>query len=133
MNPQKPILDLSSDPNITVTGMVEDVRPYIASASVCIVPLLSGSGTRLKILEAMAMGKSVISTSVGCEGIDVTHEKNIIIADEPSDFARWCIELLRNAELRITLGQEGRKLVEAKYSWRSICASLEEFYISQLS
>ena len=129
-NPQKELLDLSSDPHVTVTGIVEDVRPYIASASVYIVPLRIGSGTRLKILEAMAMGKAVVSTSVGCEGIDVTHEKNIIIADEPLDFARWCIELLRNPFLRQKLGQEGRRLVETKYSWRSICASLEAVYLS---
>ena len=128
MEPPQQILDLGAAPNIEVTGRVEDVRHYIADASVYIAPLRIGSGTRLKILEALAMGKAVVSTSIGCEGISVTHEKNIIIADEPSDFARWCIELLRNPDLRKELGQEGRKLVEEKYSWETICASLEKVY-----
>jgi len=126
--PPQQILDLGTLPNVTVTGEVEDIRPYIANASICIVPLRSGSGTRLKILEALAMGKAVVSTSVGCEGLDVTHGENIIIADEPSDFAQWCIELLRNPGLRRKLGQEGRSLVEAKYSWKTVCESLEQVY-----
>ena len=77
-----------ADPSVNVTGYVENVRPYIYESRVFVVPLRIGGGTRLKILEAMAMGKAVVSTSVGCEGLDVTDGENILVADDPADFAR---------------------------------------------
>ncbi|HHT9125406.1 MAG TPA: glycosyltransferase [Candidatus Brocadiia bacterium] len=114
--------------NVTHLGFVEDVRPYIGKAAVYIVPLRIGGGTRLKILDAMAMGKAIVSTSIGAEGIDVTHGKNILIADTPEDFSKQVIRVLNDSNLRESLGKEGRKLVEEKYSWDIIGKKMDEIY-----
>lgn len=106
-----------NDPSITVTGFVDAVKPYILETEVFIVPLRIGSGTRLKILEAWAMGKAIVSTSIGAEGLEYTDGKNIMIADTPQSFADKTIELLKNQALKSTLEQNGRKLAEQKYAW----------------
>jgi glycosyltransferase involved in cell wall biosynthesis len=103
-----------------VTGEVEDVRPYVRDAAVYIVPLRVGGGTRLKIFEAMAMGKAVVSTSIGAEGLPVRDGENILLADEGGDFARKIVNLLRDPATRNRLGQAGRRLVESEYSWSSV-------------
>jgi sugar transferase (PEP-CTERM/EpsH1 system associated) len=108
--------------NVKVTGAVDDIRPYLAKAALCVVPLRSGSGTRIKIFEAMAMGKAVVSTSMGAEGLPVRHGENIILADNPSDFARQVIQLLRDPERRAQLGRAARKLVEENYGWPAVAA-----------
>jgi polysaccharide biosynthesis protein PslH len=108
------------DTNIRVTGRVEDIRPYVQQASVYIVPLRVGSGTRLKIFEAMSMAKPVVSTSVGAEGLPVTHGKNILLADDPAVFASNIVSLLQNSTDRERLGQEARNLVEKNYGWSSV-------------
>ncbi len=105
--------------SIRVTGMVEDIRPYIHQGMVYIVPLRVGGGTRIKVFEAMAAGKAVVSTSVGAEGLPVEHEQNIILADKPEEFASRVITLLRDEALRSRLGQAARRLVEQDYSWAS--------------
>ena len=105
------------DGSITVTGFVEDVRTYMEEAEVFVVPLRIGSGTRLKILEAMAMKKAVVSTSVGCEGLAVTDQKNIFIADDALTFAQRVVDLLNDAAARKQLEENGRALVEKEYSW----------------
>ncbi len=102
---------------ITVTGRVDDVRPYVHQSAMVIVPLRIGGGTRLKILEAMAMGKAVVSTSIGAEGLEVTDGVNIMLADTPSDFADRVKQLSLNKPLRKQLGEAGRKLVEESYGW----------------
>jgi sugar transferase (PEP-CTERM/EpsH1 system associated) len=107
-------------PAMKVTGTVPDVRPYIAKGAVYVVPLFVGGGTRLKIYEAMAMGKAVVSTSIGAEGLPVTSQKNIVLADDPAEFAREVVGLLRNPEKRRTLGRAARELVEQSYSWDSV-------------
>lgn len=117
----------SSD-NIIVTGGVEDMRPYFDRAGVVVVPLRIGGGTRLKILEAMAMSKPVVSTSIGAEGIDTTPGTDIILADDPAAFAKSVIELLADEEQQYSMGQAGRHLVEAKYDWHSIAGQLEQTY-----
>ena len=104
---------------IEITGTVEDIRTYLRQASVCVVPLRVGSGTRLKIFEAMAMGKAVVATSVGAEGLPVQSGKNIILADRPEEFAQSAIALLLDREARRRMGREARQLVEQKYSWAS--------------
>ena len=114
--------------NIEVTGFVDDVRPYMASAAVVVVPLLSGSGTRLKILEAMAMGKAVVATTVGAEGIDYVNGRDIVIADEPENFAEKVVALLADEAKREMLGKSARRLVEQKYSWQTSAVSLEQAY-----
>src|SRR5205807_146721 len=87
-------------PGVTVTGWVDDIRTYLAEADVCIVPLRVGSGTRLKIFEAMAMAKATVSTTIGAEGLPVTPEKDIVIADRAEDFANKTVELLQNQKKR---------------------------------
>jgi glycosyltransferase involved in cell wall biosynthesis len=114
--------------NIEVTGYVDDVRPYMASADVVVVPLLSGSGTRLKILEAMAMGKAVVATTVGAEGIDYTNGRDIVIAEDPESFAENVVALLADRQKREMLGTNARELAKQKYSWQSSAVSLEKAY-----
>jgi glycosyltransferase involved in cell wall biosynthesis len=111
------IEQLPLDPGVTFTGHVQDIRPIVASSWACVVPLRIGGGTRLKILEAMALGTPVIATSKGAEGLDVTPGEDILIADEPAEFAIQTIRLLRNGDLRRHLAHNARKLVERKYSW----------------
>jgi len=132
-NPPAKILAMDSDPDVTVTGLVEDVRPYLARSSVAVVPIRFGSGTRLKILEAWAMGKAVVSTRLGAEGLQAVHGQNILFADEPRQFAQSVIDLLRDEHLRSTLGQNGYQLVRAEYNWMAIGAKMEAAYQAVVS
>jgi polysaccharide biosynthesis protein PslH len=118
-NPPAEIVSLSDLPGVTVAGSVSDIRPYITTAAVAIAPLLVGSGTRLKLLEAFAMGKAVVSTSLGCEGLAVEPSKHLLVADQPEAFARSVVSLLRDAGKRRQLGAAGRELVEHHYSWEN--------------
>jgi len=127
-NPTSDVRELAQAPWITVTGFVEDIRPYLAASTVYVVPLRAGAGTRLKILEALAMGKAVVSTSLGAEGLEVTDGKNILIADEPGEIAAQIIALLRNQSLREELGRNGRQLVESHYDWSAIASKLGAVY-----
>jgi len=115
---------------VSHTGRVEDIRPYLAQASVVVVPLRIGSGTRLKVLEAMAMAKAVVSTSVGCEGLEVSGGEHLLIADDPSTFAAAVIRLLDNPAEAAALGRRGRALVESRYGWDQSVAELERFHNS---
>jgi glycosyltransferase involved in cell wall biosynthesis len=119
---------LAEDAAVTLTGYVDDVRPYIAGAGVYAVPLRIGGGTRLKIMEAMALGKAIVSTSLGCEGYPVTSGRELVIADTPQDFARCVVELLGDARRREELGRAGRRFVEERYDWRAIVPKLERVY-----
>jgi len=112
------------------TGRVEDIRPYVAKASVVVVPLRIGSGTRLKVLEALAMAKPVVSTTVGCEGLDVSHGEHLLIADEPAAFAASVVRLLEDPAEAASLGRRGRTLVESRYGWEQSVAELERFHNS---
>ncbi|EMI16522.1 glycosyl transferase group 1 [Rhodopirellula maiorica SM1] len=103
-----------------MTGTVADVRPFVQRASVFVVPLQTGGGTRLKILEAFSMGKAVVSTSKGAEGIPVEHGHQILIADSPSEFAAAIQELLASPEKRATMGRAARQLVEEQFDWKSV-------------
>jgi sugar transferase (PEP-CTERM/EpsH1 system associated) len=114
-----------SDPGIRVTGTVEDVRPYLRQGAVFIVPLRVGGGTRLKIFEAMAMGKAVVSTSVGAEGLPVEHGKNILIADSAQEFAESVTGLLQDPVRCRDLGRAARELVEREYSWEAVATRFE--------
>lgn len=118
------------DPAIRLTGWVEDVRPFMDESSVCIVPLRIGGGTRIKIYEAMAMGKAVVSTAIGAEGLPVSDGANILIADEPAAFAQAVTGLLNDAERRVRLGAAARRFVCDSYSWttvaRIVSQALEE-------
>jgi sugar transferase (PEP-CTERM/EpsH1 system associated) len=116
-NPLPVVQQLAKLSGISVFGPVDDTRPYIAAAQVAIAPLLIGSGTRLKILEAFAMRKAVVSTSIGCEGLQVEPAKHLLIADQAEAFAQAVIDLLGNQAQRQALGTAGRMLVESTYSW----------------
>ena len=115
-------------PAVTLTGTVEDVRPYIESATAYIVPLRVGGGSRLKILEAFSMHKPVVSTSVGAEGLEVLPGKDLLIADESRSFAAAIIRLFEDAGLRESLGSSGRILVEKQYQWKRLAEKLEQVW-----
>src|SRR5437660_4986520 len=112
----------ATETNIELTGWVEDIRPFMARGSICIVPLRIGGGTRLKIFEAMAMAKPVVSTTIGAEGLPVRHGENILLADTAEGFARETIELLRNPARRKQIGLAAHKMVVENYSWASVTA-----------
>lgn len=119
--------DLQKGDGVILTGYLDDVKPAIASSWISVVPIRLGSGTRFKILEAMALGTPVVSTTVGAEGLEVTHEKNILIADEPSDFAKQVLRLREDLDLWETLSKNGRRLVEDKYDSRLLARRFESF------
>jgi polysaccharide biosynthesis protein PslH len=116
-----------NDASIEFSGTVDDVRSWYNKASVALVPLLSGSGTRLKILEAMSLGLPVVSTSKGAEGIEYTEGKNILIADKKNDFANKVMDLLNSKEERNSIQLYARKLVQEKYDWDVVGKSLSDF------
>jgi glycosyltransferase involved in cell wall biosynthesis len=93
-----------------------------------VVPLRAGSGTRIKILESMAFGRPVVSTSLGCEGLAVTPGENILVADDPADFAAQTIRLLNDKELRHRLAVNGRQLIETTYDWQAVAQRLLQTY-----
>ena len=112
-------------PGVELVGEVADVRPFLTRAAVVAVPLRIGGGSRIKILEALAMGKAVVSTSIGAEGLAVTDGMHLLLADAPSDFAARTVELLKSSEERLRLGENGRKLVVERYSWDQMARALE--------
>ncbi|MEX0648463.1 MAG: glycosyltransferase [Balneolaceae bacterium] len=120
------ILKKHQSDSVIITGFVDDVRPYIDRASVFVVPLRMGSGTRLKVVEALSMQKPVVSTSIGCEGIDVENEKHLVIRDHPQAFAEAVLELFKAQKLRNRLISNGYELVKNKYDWSVIGESIDE-------
>jgi len=110
---------------VELLGYVDEVKPVISGSAAMVVPLRQGGGTRLKILEAMALGVPIVSTSVGAEGIDVTHGENILLADTPDAFARRVVEILDDPALGARLARAARDLVEHEYSWASIATKME--------
>jgi sugar transferase (PEP-CTERM/EpsH1 system associated) len=124
--PTPAVKRLAAEHGVTVTGRVDDVRPYMRDAAVYVVPLRIGGGTRLKIFEAMAMAKAVVSTTVGAEGLPVTGGEHLLLADEPRGFARAVVRLLRDVEKRRSVEQAARQLVVAKYDWSVVAGDLEE-------
>ena len=123
-DPPLEVRRLAKLPGVMVTGTVPDVIPYLDAAAVAIAPLRIGSGTRLKILEALAMQKAVVSTSVGCEGLSVVPGKHLLVANQQEAFAQAVVTFLNNPEMRAAYGSAGRALVEAEYSWERCGARL---------
>jgi glycosyltransferase involved in cell wall biosynthesis len=109
---------LSIDDSVTFTGLLRDVRPVVSQSWLSVVPLRVGAGTRLKIIESMALGTPVVSTSKGAEGLEVAHGENILIADDPDAFAQAVQDMLSIPRIREKLATEGRRLVREKYSTR---------------
>jgi polysaccharide biosynthesis protein PslH len=124
-NPRPRLRSAASAAGVFVTGTVDDVRPYLAEAAVAIVPLRVGGGTRLKIFEALAMGKAVVSTTVGAEGLPLVPGEHFLQADEPEAFARSVVGLLRQRARRVALGEAGRQLVHTQYSWPVVAREFE--------
>jgi glycosyltransferase involved in cell wall biosynthesis len=115
-------------PGIEILGEVDEVQPYLARAGVVAVPIRMGGGTRLKVVEALAMGKAIVSTAVGCEGIAVRDDGHLIVADDPEAFAARIVELLDDPVRREQLGRAGRDLIEERYSWGAACEQLDALY-----
>lgn len=115
---------------INVTGYVEDVNPYLEQAAVMVIPLWAGGGMRVKILNAMAQGLPIVSTSLGCEGIAVEDRRHILIADTPEQFAQATLKLLDERSLADQIGENGRRLAETLYDYRVACRPLDLIYRS---
>ncbi len=131
--PKERVMALANkDRSIHVTGFVDDIQKYMCEADVFVVPIRIGSGTRLKILEALSLQMTIVSTSIGCEGIEVTNGENILIKDSPQGFADAVVDVFKNRDKYKDLGVNGRKLVEKKYSWTKVRQDLSE-YLRQLN
>jgi glycosyltransferase involved in cell wall biosynthesis len=115
-------------PRVELTGFVEDLRPHLAAAAAVVVPLRLGGGTRLKIVEAMAMGKAVVSTTLGAEGIEVVPNRDLLIQDDPESFASAVNRLLADPDLGTRIGQSARRVAVERYSWSGAAHALESFY-----
>jgi sugar transferase (PEP-CTERM/EpsH1 system associated) len=124
-SPSPAVLRLAEDPAIDVTGRVDDVRPYLAASIVNVVPLRVAGGTRLKIFEAMASGRAVVSTSVGAEGLPTESGRHLLVADEPAAFASSVLTLLRDVKARQAMEAEARAFVAEHYDWAAAATHLE--------
>ena len=111
-----------------MTGTVADIRSYVAESLALVVPLRSGGGTRLKILEAMALERPVISTTLGAEGLDINPGSDILIADDAQQFVNQIRSLLESPQKAEAIGNAGRRLVIGKYDWRVCLGGLERLY-----
>ena len=121
-------LQALAGPGVELTGFVPDLRPHLAESAVVVVPLRLGGGTRLKIVEAMAMGKAIVSSSLGAEGIEAVPGRDLLIEDDASTFADAVNLLLSDPEQAASIGQAARKLAVDRYAWRAAAGSLVEFY-----
>jgi polysaccharide biosynthesis protein PslH len=126
-NPPESIKRLRSE-RVIVTGFVSDMRDYIGRATVVVMPLRIGAGTKHRVLQALAMQKALVCTSVAAEGIDLVHGDTALITDEPKEFASHTLRLLQDPDLRAKLGTRGRKLILDRYDWQSIYDRLEETF-----
>ncbi|SCX95277.1 TIGR03087 family PEP-CTERM/XrtA system glycosyltransferase [Desulfoluna spongiiphila] len=116
-NPLPTVTELSAMDDVHVTGFVKDIRPYYQEADVCVIPLRIARGVQNKVLEAMAMGKTVVTTPAAIQGIQVTHGKHVLVADSPKGFSETILSLMDDPERRVELGQAARACVQRDYSW----------------
>jgi polysaccharide biosynthesis protein PslH len=129
--PTRALLDLvDGDSRIQVTGTVPDVRPYLWGATVSIVPLRIGGGTRLKVFESMAAGLPVVSTTIGAEGLPVHPETEILLADDPAAFAECCLRLMDDPPARTRIAEAAREAVTSRFSWDTVAAEFERLLLS---
>lgn len=131
--PPASVVRAAAQTGITVLGRVEDVRPAILSGAVFVVPTRIGSGIRLKILEAMALRRPVVSTSVGCEGIEATPGEHLLVADDPEGFAGRVVQLLDDPALGQRLAAAAARLIERRYAWTAIADRLDAVYRTVVS
>lgn len=133
VRPAESVVSRLGPRGVEFTGVVEDVRPHVGRAGIVVVPLGIASGTRLKILEAWAMGKAVVATSIGAEGLPVRDNQNIAIVDDPAAFAERALALLRDPGARERLGSAGRALVEDVFDWTRVAGRLLDVYEQTVS
>ncbi len=127
--PPQELLDFNAQNiGVNVAGYVPDPAPYLQRAGVFIVPLRAGGGMRVKILEALSRGLPLVTTTLGCEGIAVEHERHVLIADTPEAFAAAVVRVLRDRAFADELGRAGRALIENTYDYRAACRPLDELY-----
>jgi glycosyltransferase involved in cell wall biosynthesis len=124
---------VAGQPRIEVTGFVKDAVTILAECQIAVIPLLAGSGTRVKILEAWAAGTPVVSTTLGAQGLDCAHETNLLLADEPQSFASAVSRLLTSPEDRLRIGAAGRRLYEERYTWPAAWRSLDPIFEDSVS
>ncbi|MBV9547549.1 MAG: glycosyltransferase [Chloroflexi bacterium] len=117
-----------SRPGVVIAGEVPDIRPYLSAAAVVGVPIRIGGGTRLKVVEGLAMGKAMVSTSLGCEGVAVRDGEHLLVADDPQSFARRVVDLFDTPAVGVMLGRAGRALIEREYSWELAGERLHMLY-----
>ena len=127
-SPHPRLSALAGHPAVEITGRVPDTRPYIAGAGVYVIPLRIGGGTRLKVLEAMAMGQAIVSTRLGCDGFSLEDGHEVRFADDPPAFAEAVVSLLEDRDHAEALGRAARTYVEAHYGWDAIVPRLEALY-----
>jgi len=125
--PHPRLEELSHDPTVAITGYVPDVRPYMAGATVFVVPMRIGGGSRLKLLEAMAAGLPIVATSMGAEGVDVTDGEHLLLADEAEAYAQAVCALLSDKDRRQALGQRAQQRA-ATWDWAYIAPRLDDVY-----
>lgn len=125
-NPTVEVRKLTEQPGITVTGTVEDVRPYLHSATVCVVPLQIARGVQNKLLEAMACGKAIVATPEAAAGLRVVHQEQLLLAESATEFAAAVIEAIRSEQLREQLGEQARQFVELEHDWKPLLQKLAD-------
>jgi len=128
-DPTQEVKDMAAHPNVTVTGMVPDLRPYLQRASVAVAPLTYGAGMQFKVIESMACGTPVVATPLAVSAlIGAIHDQDVLVAQQPDEFADKAIRLLDDARLRQVVGESGRCYVEQHFSWDRLVTQLEEVY-----
>jgi glycosyltransferase involved in cell wall biosynthesis len=133
-HPQQEIVQLANvDPRVAVTGEVPDMRPYYEQACVAVAPLRSGGGTRLKILDALAAVRPIVTTTIGCEGLDAIDGVHVLVADDSDSFAERTVELLRDRDLNRRIATQGRAFVEQSYDWRALGAKYAQLLTGVVS
>ena len=130
--PPPAVVAAARDPRFRVLGFVDDVRPHLEDASICVCPIRLGGGTRLKILDALAMSRPLVSTEFGVEGLGLTEGEHYLSASSPADFVRQIRRLEADSALRRRLGDAGRDIVARRYAWPRVAESLEEAYAKAL-
>ncbi len=123
-NPAAEVRKLAEQPGVIVTGTVEDVRPYLHNATVCVVPLKIARGVQNKLLEAMACGKAIVASPEAAAGLRVVHEEQLLLAESATEFATAVIEAIRNENLREQLGEQARRFVEQEHDWQPLLQKL---------
>jgi glycosyltransferase involved in cell wall biosynthesis len=126
--PHASLARLREHPQVVLTGWVDRIEPYIAGADIVVVPLRMGSGTRLKVLQALSMARPVVGTTLGCAGLGLRDGEHLHLADEPVDFAAAVGAVLRNPTRAAEMGRTARRHVEAHFDWRVLVPQLEAAY-----